>query len=98
MSRRLPPGFAWKPVSPHLRELTCLVVDGVQVAKITQRINSTEWAVTVHRAREDHRDRPWAIAKDEAQARDWVTRWAVRDEALIREEVAAYNARLSPTR
>lgn len=95
MPRQLPPGFSWQPVSPHVTHRTVLVLATTQVASISERVDGAGWAVTVHRQREDHRARPFAIAKDEAQARDWVTRWAVRDEALIREEVAAYNAGLS---
>lgn len=94
MDSQLPDGFSWEARSPHLSDREVLVVDGIQVACIGARVDGKGWAVTVHRAREDHRARPWAIARDEAQAREWVTRWAIRDEALIREEVAAYRASL----
>jgi hypothetical protein len=94
MPADLPDGFVWKPVTPLFAELTVLVLGTTQVASIAERVDGAGWAVTVHRQREDHRARPFAIARDEAQAREWVTRWAVRDEALIRAEVAAYSAKL----
>jgi hypothetical protein len=94
MTRTLPAGFTWETVSQYARERNALVFNFIRVATISERVDGAGWAVTVHKQRQDYTAQPWAIAKDEAQARRWVITWAVRDEAMIRAEVAAYNARL----